>query len=56
MSEHQMPRDEADALIIHELEELMAMGLVEIVGINSKGDWLYAATEEGKKVVQNWAD
>jgi len=34
------------------LEECIRLGLVEIVGINQDGEWLYGATEKGKKVVE----
>jgi hypothetical protein len=31
-----------------DLQELMNVGLVEIVGINEEGEWLYGLTENGR--------
>lgn len=31
--------------------ELMRMGLIEIVGIDDKGEWLYAATESARQLL-----
>lgn len=32
---------------------LLENGLIEIVGINKEGKWLYGATEDGKKLVES---
>lgn len=40
--------DEMD-LIRQSLNELVEMGLVEIVGITPNGEWLYGTTELGNK-------
>lgn len=40
--------DEMD-LIRQSLNELVNMGLVEIVGITPNGEWLYGTTELGNK-------
>lgn len=42
--------------ILNALEELAEMGLIEVVGIKSDGEWLYGPTEAGKKAVQIWRD
>lgn len=55
MSEYQ-PEVPVDNEIIQALQELSDMGLVEIVGITPDGDWLYASTEAGKKVLDIWED
>ncbi len=39
------------AAILHELNNLREMGLVEVVGINDDGEWLYAVTDRGKDAV-----
>jgi hypothetical protein len=41
--------DDAMDLIRHSLNELVNMGLVEIVGITPNGEWLYGTTELGNK-------
>ena len=40
-------------VIIETLEECIKLGLVEVVGINESGDWLYGATEKGKEVLNS---
>ena len=40
-------------VIIETLEECIKLGLVEVVGINEAGDWLYGATEKGKEVLNS---
>lgn len=30
------------------LEDGIRLGIIEVVGINSKGDWIYAATPKGR--------
>ena len=35
-----------------DLQELMNVGLVEIVGINEEGEWHDGLTEEGKKTME----
>jgi len=42
--------------IINAIDELVEMGLVEVVGIKSDGEWLYGPTEAGKRAVQIWRD
>lgn len=37
-------------LIRHSLDELVKMGLVEIVGITPNGEWLYGTTELGNEL------
>lgn len=37
-----------------DLQELMNVGLVDIIGINEDGEWLYGLTEEGRKVVEGF--
>lgn len=32
-----------------DFNQLLEEGLIEVVGINEKGQWLYSATEEGKR-------
>lgn len=36
--------------IIDTLDEAVRLGLVEVVGIRPDGEWLYAATDECKKM------
>jgi predicted transcriptional regulator with HTH domain len=45
--------DEAHQEIIKAIESLIEMGLVEVLGINEKGEWLYGATDKGKEVVES---
>lgn len=42
--------------IVDVLEELLDMGLIEVVGINEKGEWLYQSTEVGKKIIEVWEE
>jgi hypothetical protein len=42
--------DDAMDLIKQSLEELVKMGLVEVVGITPEGQWLYGATELGNEL------
>jgi hypothetical protein len=44
--------DEVHQEIVDALENCIKMGLVEIVGINDKGEWLYGATEQGKELAE----
>ena len=37
-------------LIRQSLDELINMGLIEVVGITPNGQWLYGATELGNKL------
>jgi hypothetical protein len=39
------------SMILHELNTLREMGLVEIVGIDNDGEWLYAVTDRGRDTV-----
>lgn len=50
------PQNPLDKEVIDALAELVDMGLVEVVGINEDGHWLYGATEEGKRAARNWGD
>lgn len=34
--------------VVEALNQLIEMGLVEVVGINPQGEWLYGLTQEGK--------
>lgn len=34
--------------VVEALNQLMEMGLVEVVGINPQGEWLYGLTQAGK--------
>lgn len=44
--------DEVEQEIIEALERCIELGLVEIVGINDKGEWLYGATPKGVQVAE----
>lgn len=41
--------DGINRAIRESLNQLVNLGYVEVIGINEKGEWLYKATEEGKK-------
>ena len=42
---------------IHQtLNELIEMGLVEVIGINDDGEWLYGATPAGKEALELWEE
>lgn len=56
VSMHESIDDPIDSEIAQALEDLIDMGLVDVVGINEQGQWLYASTDRGKKVVQDWID
>jgi DNA-binding PadR family transcriptional regulator len=56
MSMLESPNDPIDSEIAQALEDLIDMGLVDVVGINEQGQWLYASTDKGKRVVQDWID
>lgn len=49
MDEEEIQRN----LIKETLEECVKMGLVEVVGINNAGEWLYGATEKGIRVLNS---
>lgn len=51
---HYEPSEETSREILDTLEELVDMGLVEIVGITDDGQWLYGPTNAGKRAVQVW--
>jgi len=40
-------------IIKETLEECVKMGLVEVVGINESGEWLYGATAKGIEVLNS---
>jgi len=49
-----MDEEELQRKVISEtLEECIKLGLVEVVGINEAGEWLYGATEKGIKVLNS---
>lgn len=50
------PQDSVTDEIINAIEDLVEMGLIEVVGIKPDGEWLYGPTEAGKKAVQIWRD
>jgi len=50
------PQDPTMEEIFTAVEELVKMGLIEVVGIKTDGEWLYGPTEAGKKAVQIWGD
>ena len=39
--------------ILNAIEDLVEMGLIEVVGIKPDGEWLYGPTEAGKKAVRD---
>lgn len=44
--------DEFETNLVKDLETLIGIGLVEIVGIDKNGDWLYGITEQGRKILE----
>jgi hypothetical protein len=48
--------EEQRKLIDQELQDMVDSGLIEIVGINNDGEWLYQATEAGKKLYEEVVD
>lgn len=40
-------------VIAETLDECIKLGLIEVVGINEAGEWLYGATEKGIKVLNS---
>jgi DNA-binding HxlR family transcriptional regulator len=40
-------------VITETLDECIKLGLIEVVGINEAGEWLYGATEKGIKVLNS---
>lgn len=48
------PSESTEKDILEAIEELVDMGLVEIVGITDDGQWLYGPTDAGKKAVKIW--
>jgi hypothetical protein len=49
-----MDEEELQRKVIKEtLEECVSMGLVEVVGINEAGEWLYGATAKGIEVLNS---
>ena len=51
MSLSDFPFDE-DAELIKEINHLREIGLIEVVGIDNDGEWLYGPTEEGKNLAE----
>lgn len=46
--------EERERQIIKEtLEDCVELGLIEVVGINDVGEWLYSATEKGLQVLNS---
>lgn len=50
------PQDPVSEEILNAIEDLVKMGLIEVVGIKPDGEWLYGPTEAGKRAVQIWRD
>jgi hypothetical protein len=44
--------DEDKELFDQEFQYMVDSGLIEVVGINNDGEWLYQATEAGKKLYE----
>lgn len=54
MSFYDEPQDPVMEEIKQTLGELIDMGMIEIIGINDQGDWLYGATPAGKEALKLW--
>lgn len=50
------PKDSVMKEIHNTLGELIELGLVEVVGINDQGDWLYGTTQAGKEALKLWEE
>ncbi len=50
------PQDLVSKEILDSINELVEMGLIEVVGNKSDGEWLYGPTDAGKRAVQIWRD
>lgn len=48
--------DESTNQIVKDLEELIGLGLIEISGINEKGEWLYGITDKGREITRGLND
>ncbi len=42
-----------DKIVEEAINELIRLGLVEVVGIKQNGEWLYGATPRGKSFVHD---
>lgn len=54
MSSNDLPQEWSDYSkenLLEDMELLREQGLIEVVGINSDGDWLYALTESTRKMI-----
>jgi hypothetical protein len=51
MSLSDSPFDD-DEELIKEINQLREIGLIEVVGIDDDGEWLYGPTEEGKNLAE----
>jgi hypothetical protein len=45
-----MDEEYTDNQIINDMEYLRKLGLIEVVGINANGEWLWGATSKGHEV------
>jgi hypothetical protein len=50
MNEDEYTKDD----LLEDLEALRKAGLIEIVGINEDGQWLYGATEASKEITKGY--
>jgi hypothetical protein len=50
MNEDEYTKDD----LLEDLEALRKAGLIEIVGINEEGQWLYGATESSKEITKGY--
>lgn len=51
MSLNNSPFDNEEELI-RELDNLREIGLIEVVGIDDDGEWLYGPTEQGRNLAE----
>lgn len=49
LEELNMPHDYSKEQFTQDFNALISEGLVEVVGINPRGEWLYGITEKGHK-------
>jgi hypothetical protein len=40
-------------LIGEELDQMKKAGIIDVVGINENGDWLYTLSKESKKIIDD---
>lgn len=56
MTPDDLPREWSDYSkedLLADMEELRKAGLIEVVGINEDGDWLYGLTEKSRKIIDD---